>query len=149
MTAIVNAIFLAALSQIESGDNDQAIGKAGEVSRWQCRAQFYAGKHPSDPDEARPLVFKLLESRCEKFAAANHRNPTPVEIELLWNRPAHVLHPSNRELERARRFENLVNAFSSDPCQMPASRTISGSHRPACIPTSLPAGSASPRPAVR
>ena len=38
-----------ALSMIESGNNDRAIGSVGEVSRFQIRPELWPGGNPQNP----------------------------------------------------------------------------------------------------
>lgn len=131
MLAIITAIHLAALSQIESGDRDRIVGRSGEVSRWQIMPDvalrqmrghpeiFNKGSSVSEliwqSDLARQVVFSEWESRAQQFAAAHRRPPTTAELYLLWHRPARVIAPKRTELELARRFENLVRKLQKPP----------------------------------
>jgi hypothetical protein len=103
-----------ALGQIESGDNDKAHGKAGEVSRYQIRPTLWAiyskSKNYTDPNEAWEVASQILGVRIYAFAKANNRPPTPFEIYVLWNAPAQIARPSRVVSERATRFENLINS---------------------------------------
>ena len=47
MTASAGLSKLEALSMIESGNNDLAVGQAGEVSRFQIRPQVWRQLQPS------------------------------------------------------------------------------------------------------
>lgn len=115
---IVTAAHLAALSAIESGDNDRRVGKSGEVSRYQiCPAIWndtMAGQDPKilhgwqDERLARLVVLDVWERRCRRFQAIHNRPPNDLEKYLLWNRPARVLNPRPKEKERAERFANLL-----------------------------------------
>ncbi len=118
----------AALSQIESGDNDSAVGKAGEVSRYQimpgewsaCTSNvlvFPLGhpeqtrkQIPTNKIDANEVAIEVQWRRTESFVKRHHRQPTDAEWYLLWHRPATVLggrKPTARELDRAQRFANL------------------------------------------
>ena len=104
----------AALSMIESGDNDHARGRDGELSRYQFSAGVIAEfqidtTRLEDPTYAREQAVRVMNYRCSIFDHQFHRVPTDVEFYLLWHRPDHVEHPTGRELERAQRFANLVN----------------------------------------
>ena len=104
----------AALSMIESGDNDHARGRDGELSRYQFSpgliAEFQIDTNRlDDPAYARQQAIKVMDFRCSSFDHQFHRAPTDVEFYLLWHRPNHVEHPTRLELERAQRFANLVN----------------------------------------
>jgi len=111
-----------ALSQIESHNNDQAIGRQREVSRYQILPAFWVQAmalnrapvfRPTDPVAAKAVVDWIMEARCRAFAARYHRPPTDFEYYILWHRPAcFVGRPTPRqitpaEIERGRRFANL------------------------------------------
>ena len=104
---------LSALSQIESGDNDQAVGKAGEISRYQVLKNEWRSVTPStnyrDPSAARQVVQVLLQRRLARFEQIYRRPPTDFEFYALWNAPAQVYQRriSPTVAERARRFSNL------------------------------------------
>jgi len=104
---------LSALSQIESGDNDQAIGKAGEISRYQVMKNEWRSVTPStnyrDPSTAKQVVQVLFQRRLARFEQIYRRPPTDFEFYALWNAPSQVY---NRRISptvaaRARRFSNL------------------------------------------
>ena len=99
---------LAALSQIESGNNDHARGRAGEVSRWQILKSVWRA-HTSLPYSAatnaitaQAVALAVLAERVTAFSAKHGRQPTDAEIYLLWNpKAAH---------STAQRFANLCQA---------------------------------------
>lgn len=104
-----------ALSQIESGDDDQAVGAAGEVSRYQIKPELWqrfavAGADWTNPTNALSVAKLAMQERCAAFERANHRPPTDTDFYILWNAPAQIGHPGKAVLERAARFCNLVNA---------------------------------------
>jgi hypothetical protein len=111
---------LAALSQIESHNNDQAIGRQREVSRYQILPAYWKAAnvawHPTDPTTARSVVTWIMEARCDEFAARYHRPPDDFEYYILWHRPACLVgrtvprHISMAERERGRRFANLCHS---------------------------------------
>ena len=92
---ISEARMLDSLAAIESGGEDRAIGRAGEVSRYQIMPGLWRrtlrenGWHgsPHDPKLARRVALKILESRIRHFAEVMHRWPGPEEIYALWNAP--------------------------------------------------------------
>ena len=103
-----------ALSMLESGDNDQAHGRGGELSRYQFSPAVIAefkidAAQLQDPAYARSQAIRVMNQRCSAFDLQYHRQPTDVEFYMLWHRPDRVLHPLPRELERAKRFANLVS----------------------------------------
>ena len=104
-----------ALSQIESGDNDQAVGAVGEVSRYQIRPEVWRRYAATDADWTNPasalsVARRAMQERCAAFERAAHRPPTDLEFYILWNAPAQVHRPAKVVLERAERFCNLVNS---------------------------------------
>ena len=104
---------LAALSMLESGDNDRAIGNAGEVSRYQVMPdvwRLHHGKDPTNPVEAKRVATQILMHRIASFQVMRHRTPTPFETYLLWRCPGRVSNPTKRAAETAERFANLVQA---------------------------------------
>jgi hypothetical protein len=115
LVSIIVALHLSTLSKIESGDNDHAIGKQGEVSRYQITpenwraAEKRAGRKldPTEEMTARIVAFDEWSGRLEIFCKVHAMRPTPAQLYLIWHRPARVLHPRKKERERADRFENL------------------------------------------
>ena len=93
----------AALSMIESGDNDLAHGRDGELSRYQFSPGLIAefqidAARLDDPAYARQQAIKVMNLRCSGFEHQFHRAPTDVEFYLLWHRPNHVEHPPGSSL---------------------------------------------------
>ncbi|MHB8520698.1 MAG: hypothetical protein ACYDH9_08060 [Limisphaerales bacterium] len=112
-----------ALSAIESGNRDRAIGPAGEVSRYQIlphvwrrslgsarvsRAQV--GVSPTDPRVALVIARRIMSSRLAHFRDRFRRLPTDFEFYVLWNAPAQIDRPSRAVAGRAQRFCNLITA---------------------------------------
>jgi hypothetical protein len=90
---------LDALSQIESRDNDHAVGSHHEVSRYQILPAFWtrawAGnqqadgpRSPTDPVTARRVANCIMQARCRAFEARYHHAPDDFEFYILWHRPA-------------------------------------------------------------
>ena len=104
----------AALSMIESGDDDLARGQSGEVSRFQIRREVWSQltnapvSQATDAKVAEAVARKLAAARCEKFEREHGRVPTDEEFYILWNAPAQIGHPGRSVQERAERFANLV-----------------------------------------
>jgi hypothetical protein len=119
-----------ALSEIESGDNDNAIGQAGEISRYQIMpeifAQYFFVVKPSpgvtairltaaarNPFTAGNIARSIMRDRCNAFAARYHRPPSDFEFYILWARPSRLIGQGCEPrleatvMERARRFANL------------------------------------------
>jgi hypothetical protein len=105
----------AALSMIESGDDDTACGQDGEVSRFQIRPNAWCQitnapiSEASDPKVAVAVARELAAARCQAFEREHGRPPTDVEFYILWNAPSEIGHPKAPVLERAERFANLVS----------------------------------------
>ena len=102
-----------ALSMIESGDNDYAVGTCGEISRYQIKPEFWPGGDPSDAHAALATARQIMSARVEAFEHAHNRVPSDYEFYILWNAPGQVDHPRTVVRERARRFENLIQKSDS------------------------------------
>lgn len=104
-----------ALSQIESGDDDHAVGAAGEISRYQIKPAIWRRYAPADadwtnPNDAASVARQAMQERCAAFERAVHRLPTDSEFYILWNAPAQIQQPGKAVCRRAARFCNLVNS---------------------------------------
>lgn len=103
-----------ALSQIESGDDDRAMGAAGEVSRFQIKPELWqryapAGSNWTNAEQALFVAKEAMRDRSAAFERSAHRPPTDSEFFILWNAPAEINHPSKAVLGRAERFCNLID----------------------------------------
>jgi hypothetical protein len=98
----------AALSMIESGDNDNAVGPGGEISRFQIRPELWPGGNPLDDRIALTAAQGIMAPRLLEFQKSHQRAATDFEFYVLWNAPWQADHPSKIVTERARRFANLV-----------------------------------------
>jgi hypothetical protein len=104
---------LAALSMVETGNNDHMIGRAGEISRYQILKTEWRSVTNStrytDPATAKAVTLRLLDRRVQSFRATYHRNPTNFEFYGLWNAPTQVFERrvSRTVADRCRRFANL------------------------------------------
>jgi len=85
---------LEALAMVESGGNDRAVGRAGEVSRYQIMPRLWRqavrgrpARVASDAATARQVATTLLEGRLARFKSATTREPTAREVYALWNAP--------------------------------------------------------------
>ena len=101
-----------ALSMLESGDNDYAVGKCGEISRYQIRAEYWPGGNPHNANAALAVARNIMRQRMEQFEQSHGRQPTNFEFYVLWNAPGEVDHPVHCVVERAQRFVNLVERES-------------------------------------
>ncbi len=103
-----------ALSQIETCDNDGAIGAAGEISRYQMKPKLWQRYARSDADwknpaEALVAAQELMKERCTNFERCYHHQPTDFDFYILWNAPAQIVKPRKVVRERAERFCRLVS----------------------------------------
>lgn len=104
----------AALSMIESGDDDFAFGQHTEVSRFQIQREVWLQATNAPITEstnaavALAVAQAIAAERCKIFEAKHGRPATDFEFYVLWNSPAQINHPSPAVRERAQRFENLV-----------------------------------------
>ncbi len=104
----------AALSMIESGDNDFAHGSHTEVSRFQIRSEVWSRatnapiSQATNAVVARAVAQMILSERCQTFEKQHGRPATDFEFYVLWNAPAQVNNPGRAARERAERFANLV-----------------------------------------
>lgn len=99
-----------ALSQIESGNRDDAIGLEGEVSRYQIKPRIWIYMHggdPTDPVESLRIAKKIMAARTGHFRARFKRSPGTFEFYVLWNAPGQIDDPSEVVRERAVRYRNL------------------------------------------
>jgi hypothetical protein len=108
----------AALSQIESGDNDKAIGKKGEISRYQILPDIWTAFAAEDanwenPKDALVVAKEAMKKRCADFEQTFHRAPNDFEFYVLWNAPAQIERPGTVVSERAKRFCNLLGKNES------------------------------------
>lgn len=104
---------LSALSMLETGNNDRAIGRAGEVSRYQVlRREWKSVTNSADytnSETARAVVLRIMEKRTQAFEASFGRSPSHFEFYALWNAPSQVMERRVTRIvaERSQRFANL------------------------------------------
>lgn len=65
-----------ALSMIESGDNDHAVGSLGEISRFQIRPALWPGGNPHNATVALTAAEKIMRPRVARFEECHGRSPT-------------------------------------------------------------------------
>jgi hypothetical protein len=80
---------LAAISMIETGDNDSAIGRAGEVSRYQIKPvvwhQYTDSNAYRDPRMSARVAAQHLEQLETVFRTKTGREPTDFDRYVMWN----------------------------------------------------------------
>lgn len=107
-----------ALSMLETGDNDRAIGRAGEISRYQILKQEWRSVTPSrrytDASLAKSVAEELMKRRLAAFKKVYQRDPSDYEFYVLWNAPQQLLKRQVTRVvaERAQRYQNLCEALS-------------------------------------
>ncbi len=110
-----------ALGMIESGNDDQGIGSAGEVSRYQIHPAVWKG-YSESRDYQNPEVSLQVARRHWNYLSGYFRDkagrePTPFDMYVMWNTrfgyyAGKGFDPSRLSRvirERAQRFVNLVN----------------------------------------
>ena len=105
----------AALAQLESGNNDHALGAAGEISRYQIKPRVWHRYAPAsanwrNAEQSLPIAQAAMHDRCANFQKTFRRPPTDFEFYVLWNAPAQIRKPSPTVAKRARRFCNLLKS---------------------------------------
>jgi hypothetical protein len=123
---------LAALSMIETGNNDRMVGRAGEISRYQILKREWRSVTSStrytDPETAKAVTLVLIERRAQAFQANYNRPPTNFEFYALWNAPGQVLNRrvSRTVAERCQRYANLCDWKGTPTRYVAKSKTGSG-----------------------
>jgi len=97
-----------ALSMIESGGDDYAVGPGGEISRFQIRSELWPGGDARNAQDALAAARKIMKPHLEEFQKKHKRPATDFEFYVLWNAPEEIDHPSQAVAARAQRFSNLV-----------------------------------------
>lgn len=93
-------------------------GGSGEVSRFQIMPdvwrRYSKSRDYENPEVAWAVTQRILAERTATFRAATGREPSALELYLLWNKPGHfeaVNYQASRVKsdyhQRAQRFANL------------------------------------------
>jgi len=104
---------LSALSMLETGNDDRAVGMAGEISRFQVKKAEWRSVTNSanycDSETAQKVMIQLMDKRIHAFRDHFGRQPTDFEFYALWNAPAQALQGkiSRKVASRCERFANL------------------------------------------
>jgi hypothetical protein len=112
------AMFETGASSPARGAADALRGRAGEVSRFQIMPDVWQSYSRSrdytNPEVAWTIAERILTDRIGQFRSSTNREPSALEVYLLWNKPGHfeasafkvdkvrILYRS-----RAERFANL------------------------------------------
>jgi hypothetical protein len=127
---------LEALSQIETGNNDRAVGGAGEVSRYQIKPWVWRQYSDSEAYHSRRISTQVAEQHlaglAQIFRKCTRREPTDFDLYVLWNAgPTYYsrigftrsrVHPVIGD--RARRFANLREALDAQLVQAARSNPV-------------------------
>ena len=113
MGAPIPQSWLKALEEVESNGNPRAVGRHGEMTKFQVMPSVwreYNNKpiHRCGPNEIAATVKEIWSDRVDAFTLRHGRKPTAAELYLIWHRPARATRPTKVERERAVRFSNLV-----------------------------------------
>lgn len=117
------AVLLAALAMFESGNDDLARGKDGEVSRYQILKSVWHNHTPSrayDSKEIGETVARAeLTKRIDNFVRETHRLPDYREVYALWTKPSmlrnvrfNVDRMPQYIRKRCSRFKNLAQEIA-------------------------------------
>lgn len=104
---------LSALSMLETGNDDRAIGTAGEISRFQVKKAEWRSVTNSanycDSETARKVMIQIMDKRIHAFHDHFGRQPTDFEFYALWNAPSQALRGrvTATVASRCERFANL------------------------------------------
>ena len=109
---------------IESGNDDRAVGSAGEISRFQIKKNIWSAHSSSpnycDQNEAWRIAEKVLTARIEDYHRHTGQLPAAFDIYVLWNAPGQFQRVGYQKkrisrvvAERAERFANLVGELES------------------------------------
>ena len=112
-----HSLRLSCLGEFESGNNDYARGKAGEVSRYQIDPRVWRGATRHHDDPTRPGVARRVAGRIVRFRLGCYFGDPNFEIlddaqwYGLWNAPGQFRgqqwFPTAAVRERAERFAAL------------------------------------------
>ena len=127
---------LEAISMIESGNNDRAVGEAGEVSRYQIKPQVWKRYTNSTAYANADLSTWVADQHMAYleaiFQSRTGRQPTDFDRYVLWNAgptyyarvgfSAERVHPVIRD--RASRFVNLREMQQEQVVELAARKPI-------------------------
>jgi hypothetical protein len=127
---------LQAISMVESGNNDYAIGKAGEISRYQIKPKVWKVYSKSaaytNTRISTYVAEQHLQSLQKQFKASTGREATDFDCYVMWNGGITYysrIHFSARAVkrairERAERYVNLRDPQEDLPGQARSAETL-------------------------
>lgn len=118
------AMFESGARQPQRCAADRLRGASGEVSRFQIMPdvwrRYTRSRDYENPETAWAVAERIIRDRRQWFLAATGREPSALELYLLWNKPGHfsAARFSSQRVhrqfkERAERFANLLRANSA------------------------------------
>lgn len=115
LVKVSDEIYLRAISEIESGTNDRAIGPRGEISRYQLKPTIWHHYTQStrfyDPGQAYYVAKRHLRHLRAALAGANLKE-TPEAIAMMWHYGEGCRYAVGKtEADYAQRFSNLVGDY--------------------------------------
>lgn len=125
---------LEAISMIESGNNDAAVGPAGEVSRYQIRPhvwrQWTASNAYGDMTVASGVAQRQLEWLAKYFTERAGRAADDFDLYVMWNAGADYYRRVGFSKERVHRkvrdrAQRFVNLRQMRPAAEPPLRVAS------------------------
>jgi len=151
---------LDALGMIESGDNDAAVGRAGEVSRYQIKPHIWRQYSSSQEYQNKAVARRVAERHMEElqrlFCQGAKRQPSDFDLYVMWNAgPTYYraigwsrsrVYPVVRE--RAQRFVNLRQFEGLVRSGQSSLSPVAVSPRPRPTPLLPPASVPVPTPAL-
>lgn len=123
-----------ALGMIETGNNDGAVGGAGEVSRYQIMPSVWQQYNPArnyrDPAMSLEVAQQHWTSLYDYFRKKTGREPTDFDMYVLWNTrrgyyATHGFNPARLHStvrDGAQRFCNLVELGMSREVGIPSDK---------------------------
>ena len=118
--AVLDAHRRMALGMIETGNRDDEIGGAGEVSRYQIMPsvwrQYSQSQNYRNPDVSLAVAQKYWARLHSLFVKQAHRQPNDFDMYVLWNthygyyasKGFNPNHLGSAVRDRAQRYVNLV-----------------------------------------
>lgn len=120
--AVLDAHRRMALGMIETGNHDDEIGGAGEVSRYQIMPsvwrKYSQSQNYRNPEVSLTVAQKHWARLYANFTRQAHRQPTDFDMYVLWNThygyyASHGFQPDRLAAavrDRAQRYVNLVQS---------------------------------------
>jgi len=113
------AMFESGATTWQRSKADSLRGGSGEVSRFQIMPdvwrRYSKSREYDNPEVAWAITQRILADRTAAFRTATGREPSALELYLLWNKPGHfeaqdykVSRVKEDYRQRAQRFANLL-----------------------------------------